>query len=151
VDEASVALARANVAAAGLEDRVAIHCHDVTDPALAGRYDLVTAFECVHDMPQPVAVLRAMREMVAEGGTVLVADERVAEAFAAPGDDLERLMYGFSVLHCLPVGMADAPSRGTGTVMRPDTLRRYAAEAGFRQVEVLPIEADFWRFYRLVA
>ena len=54
------------------------------------------------------------------------------------GDDLERLMYGFSVLHCLPVGMADAPSRGTGTVMRPDTLRRYAAEAGFREVEIRP-------------
>jgi hypothetical protein len=34
--------------------------------------------------------------------------------------------------------------------MRPSTLRRYAAEAGFRTVEVLPIETDYWRFYRLV-
>jgi hypothetical protein len=33
--------------------------------------------------------------------------------------------------------------------MRPETLRRYALAAGFREVEVLPIETDFWRFYRL--
>jgi hypothetical protein len=38
---------------------------------------------------------------------------------------------------------------GTGTLMRPDTLRRYAAEAGFRRIEVLPIENDSWRFYLL--
>jgi hypothetical protein len=34
--------------------------------------------------------------------------------------------------------------------MRPDTLRRYAQEAGFLGVEILPIEHDFWRFYRLL-
>jgi hypothetical protein len=61
----------------------------------------------------------------------------------------ERLYYGWSVLFCLPTGIADAPSVGTGTVMRPDTLRRYAREAGFAGVEILPIEHDLWRFYRL--
>jgi hypothetical protein len=59
-------------------------------------------------------------------------------------------MYGFSILHCLPVGMAEQPSAATGTVMRPATLRRYAAEAGFSRVEILPIENALWRFYRLV-
>jgi hypothetical protein len=48
------------------------------------------------------------------------------------------------------VGLADQPSAGTGTVMRPDTLRRYAREAGFRGVEILPIENEFFRFYRLI-
>jgi hypothetical protein len=74
---------------------------------------------------------------------------RVAESFTAPGDDVERLMYGWSVLHCLPVGMSEQPSAATGTVMRPETLKRCALDAGFREVEVLPIENDFWRFYRL--
>ena len=77
-------------------------------------------------------------------------DERVGEIFAAPGDDIERLMYGYSVPHCLPVGMAEQPSAGTGTVMRPATLRRYATEAGFSGIETLPIENDMWRFYRLM-
>lgn len=67
------------------------------------------------------------------------------------GDEIERLMYGFSILHCLPVGMADQPSVGTGTVMRFDTFRAYAEAAGFRNVEVLPIDNIFWRFYRLTA
>jgi hypothetical protein len=57
--------------------------------------------------------------------------------------------YGWSVLHCLAVGLLDEDSAGTGTVIRPDTVRAYAAEAGFGGVEVLPIEHDFWRFYRL--
>jgi hypothetical protein len=76
-------------------------------------------------------------------------DERVAETFTAPGDTVERMMYGFSVLCCLPAGLAEQPSAGTGTVMRPATLRRYALEAGFGHVEILPIANDLFRFYRL--
>ena len=46
--------------------------------------------------------------------------------------------------------MSSPPSAGTGTVMRPDTLRRYAQDAGLTQFEILPIEDfGFWRFYRL--
>ena len=91
-----------------------------------------------------------MRGLAREGGAVVVADEKVAEEFTAPGDDVERLMYGWSALHCLPVGIDDAGSAATGTVMRPSRLRDYAREAGFTEVEVLPVEADLWRFYRLV-
>jgi hypothetical protein len=82
-------------------------------------------------------------------GTVLIVDEKVADRFVAPGDDVERYMYGFSVLHCLPVGMIEQPSAATGTVIRESTMRRYAAEAGFAAVETLPIAHDFFRFYRM--
>ena len=58
-------------------------------------------------------------------------------------------MYGWSALHCLPASLTEAGSAGTGTVMRPDTLRRYAQEARFTRVTVLPIDHDVWRFYRL--
>lgn len=64
--------------------------------------------------------------------------------------EFERFSYGFSVLHCLAVGNLDDDSAATGTVIRPDTVRAYAAEAGFDRTEVLPIENDFWRFYRLL-
>ena len=151
LDESSVELARANLVGSGVEDRVAFHLRDAGDPELAGSYQLVTVFEALHDMSQPVEVLRALRGLVAEDGAVLVMDERVADVFTAPGDEVERLMYTYSVLCCLPVGLADTPSAGTGTVMRADTLRRYAADAGFVDVEVLPIEHEVFRFYRLVA
>lgn len=149
LDEASVVEARANVRAAGLEDRVDIQWRDAGDPSLAGQYDLVTAFECIHDMSDPITVLATMRRLTAPGGSVLIMDERVGETFTAEQDDIERFMYGFSVLHCLPVGMADQPSVGTGTVMRPPTLRRYVRAAGFADLEILPLESFFFNFYRL--
>ena len=80
---------------------------------------------------------------------MIVGDERVAERFAPPGDELERFYYGFSILHCLPVGMVGDGAAGTGTVMRAETVRHYAQEAGFGGCEVLPIENDFYRFYQL--
>lgn len=149
LDEPSIELARSNAEQAGLIDRVSFHVRDAGDPKLAGQYDLVTAFECIHDMSQPVAALRAMRSLAGERGLVLVVDERVGETFTAKGNEVEGMMYGWSVLHCLPVGMADTPSAETGTVMRPETLRRYAREAGFRDIEILPIDNFFFRFYRL--
>jgi hypothetical protein len=76
-------------------------------------------------------------------------DARVADRFSPPGDEVERLNYGFSIHHCLAVGLLDHDSAGTGTVIRPDTVRSYAAEAGFGRIHVLPIERDFWRLYRL--
>ena len=150
LDEASITSARKNAAEAGVTDRVDFEVRDAADSRLAGRYDVVFVFEALHDMSRPVEVLGALRNLVTEDGTVIVVDERVAEEFTAPGDEVERFMYSASVLHCLPVGMAEQPSAATGTVLRPAKLREYAVEAGWGDVEVLPIEADFFRFYRLV-
>jgi 2-polyprenyl-3-methyl-5-hydroxy-6-metoxy-1,4-benzoquinol methylase len=149
LDDESIRLAQENLAGLGLDERVRFEVRDAADLAGAG-YDLVTVFEAVHDLSNPVEVLRALRALLAESGSVVIADERAAERFAAPGDELERIFYVWSVMHCLPVGMAEQPSAATGTAMRPDTLRGYAEEAGFSGFEILPIENDFWRFYRLL-
>jgi hypothetical protein len=82
---------------------------------------------------------------------VVVADERVEDRFVAPAGEVEQMMYGWSLLCCLPGGMSEQPSAGTGTVMRTETLAGYARQAGFDAVEVLPIEDEFFRFYRLSA
>jgi SAM-dependent methyltransferase len=149
LDEASIAAAHENLAGSGVEDRVTFHNRDAADPGLEGQYDFVYMHESLHDMSYPVEVLRACRGLLGEGGCVVVGDERVGDTFTGAGDDVERLCYGFSVLHCLPVGMVGVGAAGTGTVMRADTVRRYAEEAGFGGFEVLPIENDFYRFYRL--
>jgi 2-polyprenyl-3-methyl-5-hydroxy-6-metoxy-1,4-benzoquinol methylase len=148
-DRASIERARENLAGSGVDERVTFQERDAGDPALAGRYDLVTIFEALHDMSYPVKALRAARELLADGGLVLIADERTEDKFTAPGSDQERLFYGYSVFHCLPVGMVGEGAAGTGTVMRAETLKRYADEAGLSSCEVLPIEADTWRFYLL--
>jgi 2-polyprenyl-3-methyl-5-hydroxy-6-metoxy-1,4-benzoquinol methylase len=151
LDQYSVEQATAIAADEGLSGRVTFQYRDAGDPELAGQYDFALAVECVHDMANPVAVLSAMRRLVGPGGTVLIVDEHAEEEFIPNGSDLERMFYGFSVLHCLPVGMADKPSRETGAVMRPGTFRSYAAEAGFQKVEILPVENESFYFYRLTA
>jgi 2-polyprenyl-3-methyl-5-hydroxy-6-metoxy-1,4-benzoquinol methylase len=112
-------------------------------------YDLVCCFEALHDMARPVEVLRAIKSTLAPEGAVFIVDQR-AEPFAPDNPDpIQHLLYAASVLHCLPVGRSEEPSAATGTMMQTKTLERYAAEAGFAFVEVLPIENDMFRFYRL--
>ena len=106
------------------------------------------AIEMVHDVPDPVSVLRTMRTLAGGDGAVLVADERTEEVFTAPGNEMERFFYSFSPLHCLAVSMQDHGA-GTGTVLRADTLRDYAEHAGFANVDVLDVEHPQFRLYRL--
>ena len=61
---------------------------------------------------------------------------------------MERFFYTFSTLHCLAVSMQNG-GVGTGTLIRPDTLRRYAADAGFSTVEALDVEHPQFVLYRL--
>ena len=89
-----------------MADRVTFHHVDAATAAPAERYDVVTAFECIHDMPDPVSVLRRMHELVADEGVVFVMDEAVGDAFGERDDEIERLMYGISLFVCLPDGMS---------------------------------------------
>ncbi len=147
LDEASIIDARINAEIAGLADRVTFEVRDAATAA-PGAYDLVCMFEALHDTARPADVLAALRAMAGPDGTVLVMDERAADELT-PGDPIERFLYAASVLHCLPVGRSGEHEHATGTVLRTATLRALADQAGFRSVDVLPIEHDFWRFYRL--
>jgi SAM-dependent methyltransferase len=149
LDDASIDDARAYAATTELAGRVSFSTRDAAELADSGPYDLVCIFEALHDMSRPVEALAAAREALVPGGSLLVVDERVADGFSAPGDAVERIMYGWSVVHCLPVSLAEQPSAALGTVLRADTVRRLAGEAGFDEVEILAIENDFFRFYRL--
>ena len=148
LDDASIAAARRHAADRGVAERVHFEVRDVTDPHLEGRYDLAYACEVIHDLPDPVGALGAMRRLTADGGAVLIVDENASETFEPSGDPIQRLLYAFSILHCLPAGRDADESAATGTVMRPDTFRRYAADAGFAGVDVLPLEHPMFRFYR---
>lgn len=144
----SIGDARRHAQDAGIELR--FEAADASALAEDGPYDLVTVLEALHDMAQPAAVLSAARAALGEGGVVLVADEKVADRFAGPGDEMERMMYGWSVTHCLPAAMAERPSAALGTVIRESTVRELAAQAGFTRVETLDeVDAGFFRLYVL--
>jgi 2-polyprenyl-3-methyl-5-hydroxy-6-metoxy-1,4-benzoquinol methylase len=146
-DAASILAAR--VAAAEHGVMVRFECADATALAAEAPFDVVLLLEALHDVAQPVEVLAAARAALAPDGAVLVADEAVASGFRAPGDDVERLMYGWSITHCLPAAMAEQPSAAIGTVIREETVRALAQEAGFRRVEILDVDGGFFRLYSL--
>jgi 2-polyprenyl-3-methyl-5-hydroxy-6-metoxy-1,4-benzoquinol methylase len=149
-DEESISRARRNAAEHGVSDRVDFEVRDIDEIAAHGsHYDLITFFECLHDLAHPVAALAAARQALAPGGTVLVMDENVDETLVAPGDEVQRFFAAASVIWCTPQGRVEADSEVIGAVMRPSTLRELATEAGFGSVDTVPIEHPFWKFYRL--
>jgi 2-polyprenyl-3-methyl-5-hydroxy-6-metoxy-1,4-benzoquinol methylase len=148
LDELSIEASRRGAQELGVADRVTFAVADAAAPGLTGPYDLVTILEAFHDMSAPVRILRAFRDLLADDGTILIVDMKTNARFQPPSDDRERYLYGWSVMECLHGGLQDG-GPGTGTVMRPATLRGYAEAAGLTRFEILPIEHDSWRFYRL--
>lgn len=146
-DGASVADARRFAAEAG----AAVTFVEADGAALGqhGPYEAVFIFESLHDMSRPDLVLEAVCSALVPGGSLVVMDERVQDEFTAPGDEVERVMYGWSTTWCLVNAMVDQPSAALGTVLRRPIVERLAAEAGFVSCEVLPIENTFFRFYRM--
>jgi 2-polyprenyl-3-methyl-5-hydroxy-6-metoxy-1,4-benzoquinol methylase len=147
LDASSITDARANADSAGVSVR--FERADATAVARDGLFDVVLLLETLHDLARPVEVLAACREALRPDGAALVADENVAAHFVAPGSDLERMMYGWSISHCLPASMAEQPSAAIGTVIREDTVRALADEAGFTSTEIVDVDAGFFRLYRL--
>jgi ubiquinone/menaquinone biosynthesis C-methylase UbiE len=148
-DEASIKEARRNAEESRVAGQITFHQSTVEEAPCQAPYDLVTAFECLHDMAYPVAALRRMRELAAPDGAVLIADEAVEDTLEDNCNFMGHLFYNFSVLHCLPQALVFPNAAGTGTVITPSTVKKYATEAGFARVDILPIENPMFRFYRL--
>jgi len=132
-----------------LDGQVKFHRSAAEDAKLEGPYDLVTVFECLHDMAYPVKALSKIREITAKDGAVFIADEAVSDNLSDNYNIIGRYNYNCSVLHCLPQSMVFPDSAAIGTIMGPEKLRKFASVAGFRKVDILPIENLLWRFYRL--
>jgi ubiquinone/menaquinone biosynthesis C-methylase UbiE len=148
-DEESISQARRNAAEHGVADRVTFEVVDAKTGGYGGNtYDLILFLECVHDMGRPVEALAAARDAVADGGSVIVMDERTGETIQI-GDPTELFFATASVLWCLPQSRVVPDCEAPGTVMRPATFEGIAKRAGWSGVEVLDIEHDFFRFYCL--
>jgi 2-polyprenyl-3-methyl-5-hydroxy-6-metoxy-1,4-benzoquinol methylase len=149
IDLASINNATDNIKEAGLSDRISVYASSIEKTSLEEKYDLVMTFESVHDMAYPIDALRKMKDVVAENGAVLVGDVKIKDKLEEKNDLAGRLYYNFSVLICLPQSMEHPNSKATGAAMTPSTFKKYAKEAGFSKIEILPIEHFIWHFYRL--
>jgi SAM-dependent methyltransferase len=148
-DEESITRARRNAADAGVSDRVTFDVIDASSGYGERSYDLVVFFECVYDMAHPVTAMAQAKAALADGGTVIVMDERAEETLGV-GDPVQTFFATASVLWCLPQGRVEPDSEAVGTVMLASRFRWIAREAGWSDIEILPIDHPFWRFYRLL-
>ncbi|MGY0536260.1 class I SAM-dependent methyltransferase [Nocardioides sp. YJ-D4] len=145
--EASIETARERAAAAGVADRVRFEVAPAS--AFGGSdYDLVTMFDCLHDMGDPVGAARHVRESLAEDGTWMVvepiAGDHVEDNLHAVG----RAYYGFSTLLCTPSSLAQDVGLALGTQAGPARIRDVTIAAGFTRFEGVS-ETPFNRVYEV--
>ncbi|MGD9529529.1 methyltransferase domain-containing protein [Pseudonocardia sp.] len=147
LDERSVATAAENAAAAGVD--IEFVRSSVAELALDPPWDLVTSFDVVHDLPDPVGALRRIRAALAHGGTYLMVEPRVAGTLEDDVDNpFARMLYGISTLHCVPQSLAQG-GPGLGACWGESRARELAAEAGFGRCDRLDIRSPVMAFYAL--
>jgi 2-polyprenyl-3-methyl-5-hydroxy-6-metoxy-1,4-benzoquinol methylase len=116
--------------------------HDVTALAATGQYDLITAFDAIHDQAQPAQVLQGIAEALRPAGTFLMVDVAASSVVDENMDHpLAPFLYTISCLHCMTVSLAQGGS-GLGAMWGEQCARQMLADAGFSYVEVKRVEAD---------
>lgn len=144
----NIRMARESVTAASLAERVSFDVRDVTT-GLGARYDIATAFDVVHDLPDPGAALAAVAQALPEGGLFFVQDTRAAETLRGNHGPVGALMYTISIFHCMTISLGEG-GVGLGTLgLPPSTLRSLAAKAGFTAVDEVPIDDPVSALYLL--
>jgi SAM-dependent methyltransferase len=144
-DEA-VADARAEAAAWGLTN-ARFETRDVARLDVEAEFDLVTAFDAIHDQAHPATVLEQIRRSLRPGGTFLMVDIR-AQSNLEDNLDLPwaSFLYAISLVHCMSVSLGQGGD-GLGTVWGVQTAERMVREAGFADVVVNELEQDPFNAY----
>jgi SAM-dependent methyltransferase len=133
--EASIVVARRQAAAAGVADRVRFEVADAADLP-AGEFDLITMFDCLHDMGDPEAAARAARRALADDGTLMVVEPMAGDRTADNLNPLGRVFYAASVLVCTPASLSQPGARALGPQAGPARLTRLLLDAGFGRARV---------------
>lgn len=133
LSQEALKLAANNLTKSGLTN-VTFHDARGEDIPQDGSFDLVTTFDCIHDMTYPTQVITAIRKAIKEDGTYLIADikglptyeENLAE------NPMVAMMYGFSVLSCMSSALSEPDGEGLGTLgFHEDVAREITSKAGF--------------------
>ena len=141
----SIATARARAAEAGVQDRVRFEVASAQELAGDG-YDLVTMFDCLHDMGDPVGAARRVREAIAEDGTWMVVEPMAGDHVEDNLNPVGRAYYGFSTLLCTPSSLSQDVGLALGTQAGPARIRDVTAAGGFtgfRSVAETPFNRVF--------
>jgi SAM-dependent methyltransferase len=146
VSERAIEVARAEARAVGLRN-LAFEVHDAALPFGSDCFDLVTAFDAIHDQAAPAEALARVAAALRPEGVFLMQD--IAGTSALHEDaahPLATFLYTVSCLHCTTVSLA-AGGVGLGAMWGERTARRMLADAGFGRVDVQPLPHDRVNLY----
>ena len=138
--EESIIQARKRIAEAGLGDQVTFEVASAQTFA-GGPYDLVTSFDCLHDMGNPVGAAKHIREMLAPDGTWMVVEPYAGDSVTDNLNPVGRVYYSFSTFLCVPNALSQDGGYSLGAQAGEEPIGRLAADAGytrFRRVAETP-------------
>ena len=146
VDRTSVERARNKADSAGLTGRIAFERMAAEHVPFDQRFDLVMAFNCIHDMAHPRAALAAIQRMLKPDGAFLWSEADVGERLEDNLNPVGRTLYGASTMHCMTVSLAQG-GEGLGSAISEELAKSLAAEAGFASLVRLPIKNPFHQIF----
>ena len=128
--DGSIQTARKRAADAGVADRTSFEVASAT--AFSGRdLDLVTTFDCLHDMGDPLGAARYVRDALAPDGTWMVVEPHAGDSLAENLNPVARLYYTMSTLLCVPSARSQPGGYSLGAQAGPAAIRQIATDAGF--------------------
>jgi SAM-dependent methyltransferase len=128
--EGSIELARKRAADAGVQDRV--HFDTATAQTFdGGPYDLVTTFDSLHDMGDPVGAARHVRESLAPDGSWLIVEPAATDTVEGNLNPLGRVYYSASTFLCVPSALSQPGGESLGAQAGEAAIRRVVTDAGF--------------------
>lgn len=138
--------ARATAAAAGVADRVRFMAAKAEDLPDGTTFDLVTTFDVIHDMADPLGVLRSIRRALKPTGAYLMMEPNAADTLEHNLTAQGQVFYWASVFYCMTVSLAQGGA-GLGTCMGEAKARELATAAGFARFTRLPIQDSWSAFF----
>jgi SAM-dependent methyltransferase len=140
IDASSIERARAKAASAGLGgDRLKFEQVPAERIPHVDRFDLVMAFNCVHDMANPRGALAGIRRALKPGGILMWSEAEASDRLEENLTPAGCAMYAASTMHCMTVSLAQG-GEGLGSVIGEAKARAMALEAGFSRFETLPVK-----------
>lgn len=140
--------AQADAAAEGLAERVTFNAARAEYLPEGASYDLVTTFDVIHDLADPVAALRGIHRVLKPAGAYLMLEPNAADTLEGNLTQQGQFLYWASVFYCMTVSLAQNGA-GLGTCMGEARARQIAAEAGFTVFRRLPVGDSWTALYEL--
>ncbi len=133
--EPSIEHARGAAQAAGVADRVSFERAAAKDFGREGEFDLITMFDALHDMGDPVGAARRLRSRLSTDGTCMLVEPNAADGLAENlKNPFSRMVYSASTMICTPVSMSQEGQAALGAAAGPRRLMEVARQAGFTRV-----------------